>query len=185
MEAFQNGRVDLYIPAPWSANQLRSYWYHLALRNLFAWVFRRSVVGEHLGHALIALANTLEKYRQPGADNKQDFLAYLDEEGYLDMREQPTHALAILRLAECYEMADLYLEAFAHCAGMSERLHKHNEYSVSEGPPCSMLRDLAILAPQADVRADSFLSELALHHESLFNMQGSTWTFASVALARC
>lgn len=125
------GRVDLYIPAPCAANQLQAYWYHLAIRNLFAWVFRRSVVGEHLGYTLITLANTLAKFRQPGADNMHDLLAYLDEEGYLDTRDQPTHALAILHLAENFTSADLYLEAFPHCVGMSDRLHKHNEYSVS------------------------------------------------------
>lgn len=134
-EAFQNGRVDLYIPAPWTANRLQSYLYHLAIRNLFAWMFRRSVVGEHLGQTLISLANCLQKYREPGADNMQDMMAYLDEEGYLDVRDQPTHALALLHLAETYEMGDLYLEAFAHCVGMSERLNKHNEYSVSADPP--------------------------------------------------
>lgn len=133
-EAFQNDRVDLYIPAPLRANQLQAFTYHVAVRNLFAWIFRRSVVGEQLGSTLIALANTLDKFRQPGVDNLQDLLAYLDEEGYLDVRDQPTHALAILHLAETFKMSDLYLESFAHCVGMSERLYKHSEYSVSAGP---------------------------------------------------
>lgn len=133
-EALQKGRVDLYIPAPWTANQLQALHFHLAIRNLFAWVFRRSMVGEQLGTALIALASSLERFRQPEADNTQDLLAYLDEEGYLDLRDQPTYALAILRLAENFQMSDLYHESFAHCVGMSERLFKHSEYSVSADP---------------------------------------------------
>lgn len=152
-EAIQNNRVDLYIPAPWTANKLQAYAYHLELRNLLAWVFRRSVVGEHLGHTLITLVDTLEKFRQPGADNMQDLIAYLDEEGYLDLRDQPTHALALLHLAETVQMSDLYLEAFAHCAGMSDRLHRHNEYSVSTAAP--LVQDnyhlgISMLGAQAD-----------------------------------
>lgn len=186
-EAFQNGRVDLYIPAPWTANKLQAYWYHLELRNLFAWIFRRSVVGEHLGHTIVALANTLERYRQPGADDRQDLLAYLDEEGYLDLRNQPAHALALLHLAETFQLSDIYLEAFAHCAGMSDRLHRHNEYSVSTDPLVfsNYTRKLPSCRLHGWVRADSRPSILALHRESLFGMPGSTWISALVALARC
>lgn len=94
-------------------------------------MFRRSVVGDHLGTALIGLVNTMEEFREDEADNLHDLLDYLDEEGYLDMRSQPDHALAILHLAEVFELSELYIEAFTHCVGMSDRLFKHSEYSVS------------------------------------------------------
>ncbi|KAK7697121.1 hypothetical protein SLS64_013865 [Diaporthe eres] len=64
-----------------------------------------------------------------GVDNKRDLLSYLDEEGYLDTRHQPNHALAILHVAENFELRDLYIDAFAHCVGMSEQLYKSPEYS--------------------------------------------------------
>lgn len=128
-EAHQNGRVDLYIPAPAGASRSEAVQYHLVIRNFFAWVTRRSVVGRHLGNALIGLLNAMDEFREPDADNIHDLYAYLDEEGYLDMRNQPNHALAILHLAESFQMRDLYIDAFAHCVGMSEHLYKHHEYS--------------------------------------------------------
>lgn len=130
-EAYQNGRVDLYIPAPPVASRSQAAQYHLAIRNFFAWVSRRSVVGEHLGSALIGLANAMDRFREPNANNTQDLFDYLDEEGYLDMHNQPNHALAILHLSETFQMRDMYIDAFAHCVGMSEHLHTNPEYSVS------------------------------------------------------
>lgn len=92
------------------------------------------MVGDQLGNALIALVHSMEEFREPGVDNLQDLYNYLDEEGYLDMRDQPDHALAILHLAEAFKIRALYLHAFAHCVGMCERLYKHSEYSVSTQP---------------------------------------------------
>lgn len=133
-EAYQNGKVDLYIPAPAAASRSEAVQYHLIIRNFFAWVARRSVVGRHLGNALIGLTEAMDEFRDPDADNIGDLFAYLDEEGYLDMRNQPDHALAILHLSERLQIRDMYIDAFAHCVGMSEHLYKHHEYSVSTGP---------------------------------------------------
>lgn len=133
-EAYQNGKVDLYIPAPAAASRSEAVQYHLIIRNFFAWVTRRSVVGRHLGNALIGLTEAMDEFRDPDADNIGDLFAYLDEEGYLDMRNQPDHALAILHLSERLQMREMYIDAFAHCVGMSEQLYKHHEYSVSTGP---------------------------------------------------
>lgn len=130
-EAYENGHVDLYIPAPFTATRSEALQYHISTRNFFAWVFRRSVVGDQLGTSLIGLLSTMKEWREDAADNLKDLLDYLDEEGYLDVRNQPAHALAILHLAEALQLKDLYVEAFAHCVGMSERLYKHSEYSVS------------------------------------------------------
>ncbi|KAK2604166.1 hypothetical protein N8I77_007117 [Diaporthe amygdali] len=128
-EAHQNGRVDLYIPAPPTASRSQALQYHIATRNFFAWMFRRSMVGNHLGNALVALHGSMHEFRDAGANNKQDLLSYLDEEGYLDTRHQPNHALAILHVAENFELRDLYVDAFAHCVGMSEQLYRSPEYS--------------------------------------------------------
>ncbi|KAI7774332.1 hypothetical protein LA080_008891 [Diaporthe eres] len=128
-EAHQNGRVDLYIPAPPTASRSQALQYHIATRNFFAWIFRRSMVGNHLGNALVALEGSMQEFRDMGVDNKRDLLSYLDEEGYLDTRHQPNHALAILHVAENFELRDLYIDAFAHCVGMSEQLYKSPEYS--------------------------------------------------------
>lgn len=79
----------------------------------------------------------MQEFRDMGVDNKGDLLSYLDEEGYLDTRHQPNHALAILHVAENFKLRDLYIDAFAHCVGMSEQLYKSPEYSVSSSShPC-------------------------------------------------
>lgn len=127
----EHGQVDLYIPAPSTASPSQALQYHIATRNFFAWVCRRSMVGGHLGNALVALVDSMREYRDDDVDNIQDLMSYLDEEGYLDMRNHPNHALAMLHLAEKLQDKDLYIDALAHCVGMSERLYKSPEYLVS------------------------------------------------------
>lgn len=165
-EAYQNGRVDLYIPAPAGASRHGAAQFHLPIRNLLAWVTRRSMVGEHLGDALIGLATAMDEFREPGTDNAQDLLDYLDEEGYLDMRNEPSHALGVLHLAEFLQAKDLYLDAFAHCVGMSEHLHKHGEYSVSATPSASSSHLCTDISPS---------SVSACHRGSLSAKPGSVW----------
>ncbi|KAK5659763.1 hypothetical protein OQA88_974 [Cercophora sp. LCS_1] len=125
-----DSRVELYMPAPPMATKEEALRYHLATRNFFAWVFRRSMVGEHLGSSLIALINSMSEFRCPGEDNMDGLLGYLNEEGYLDMRNQPIHALAILHFAEFFQFKNLYIDAFTHCVGMCDRLFGIPEYQV-------------------------------------------------------
>ncbi|KAI8245868.1 hypothetical protein K4K57_000580 [Colletotrichum sp. SAR 10_99] len=121
-------RIELYIPAPPMADKEQAFAYHLATRNFFAWIFRRSVVGEHLGSALIGLMNSMTEFRSNGEDHMMDLHSYLDEEGYLDLKGHAHHALAILHLAEFFQVRDMYIDAFSHCVGMSEELFCSPEY---------------------------------------------------------
>lgn len=125
-----NGRIDLYIPPPPTANKYEALRYHLAIRNFFAWVFRRPVVGEFLGTALIELLDIMAELRCPGENNMEALVSYLDEEGYLDMQSQPVHALAAVHFAEYFQFRGLYIDAFSHCVGMSDRLFVIPEYQV-------------------------------------------------------
>ncbi|KAF9781456.1 hypothetical protein IL306_013452 [Fusarium sp. DS 682] len=118
-------KIELYIPPPPTTDKTQAFNYHLATRNFFAWVFRRSMVGYSLGGALIGLLHSMHEFRSGVDDNVSDMMAYFDEEGYLDMANQPNHALAILQLAECFQMKELYIRAFAHCVGMSEYLFEN------------------------------------------------------------
>ena len=132
-----NAKIELYIPPPPAASKDELRRHHIAIRNLFAWVLRRSMVGEHLGLTLINLLSTMEEFRCPGENNMDDLLGYLDEEGYLEMRNQPIHALAMLHLAEHLQLKDLYINAFTHCVGMCDQLFSIPEYQVSRSPgPC-------------------------------------------------
>ncbi|EFQ26961.1 uncharacterized protein GLRG_02132 [Colletotrichum graminicola M1.001] len=125
---YPNERVELYIPAPPTANKEQAFSYHLATRNFLAWVFRRSVVGEHLGIALIGLLNSMAEFRGDDEDNVSELISYMDEEGYLDIKGQPHHAVALLHLAEFFQMTDMYIDAFSHCVGMSEHLSYNPEF---------------------------------------------------------
>lgn len=127
----RQSRIELFIPAPPRSDKQQSYRYHLATRNFIAFVFRRSVVGENLGTALITLMHSMHEFRTDTVDNVQDMMSYMDEEGYLNLQSNPTHALAILRLAEAFQLKDLYINAFAHCCGMSDRILAVPEYQVS------------------------------------------------------
>jgi len=127
-----SAKVELYIPPPPMANKDESRRYHIATRNFFAWVLRRSMVGEHLGSTLINLLTSMGEFRCPGANNMDDLLSYLDEEGYLEICNQPIHALGILHFAEHLQLRDLYIHAFTHCVGMCDHLFAIHEYQVCQ-----------------------------------------------------
>ena len=88
------------------------------------------MVGHTLGDALVGLLHSMHEFRSGVEDNVRDMMGYLDEEGYLDMANQPNHALAMLHLAELFQMKELYSRAFAHSVGMSDRLFSSTEYQV-------------------------------------------------------
>ncbi|KAN0114807.1 hypothetical protein V8E51_004351 [Hyaloscypha variabilis] len=113
---------ELYIPPPADADRKEAFLYHMATRNFFAWIFGKPLVGNHLGAALVGLLNSMSQFRSAGEDNVEAMMDYMDEEGYADMRSQPDHALAILFFAEHFRFKDLWIDAFAHCTGMNEKL---------------------------------------------------------------
>lgn len=122
--------LELYIPPPPGASKAQAFAYHLASRNFFAWLCRRPLVGEHLGWALAGLINSMRELRDPCAENVKDLIDYMEQEGYLNMRNNPSHALAILYVAETYQLRGMYVDAFAHCTGMFWDLEASAEYQV-------------------------------------------------------
>ncbi|KFH45342.1 hypothetical protein ACRE_038470 [Hapsidospora chrysogenum ATCC 11550] len=120
--------VELYIPAPSLANKDQAFVYHVATRNFFAWVLRRSLVGEHLGHALVGLMYSMYEFRADVKDHVADLMDYMDEEGYVDVVNQPINAVAMVQLAETFQMKDLYIRALAHCVGMNDQVCTTSEY---------------------------------------------------------
>ena len=123
--------VELYIAPSALANREQTFQYHLATRNFFAWAFGKPLVGTHLGQAMISLLNSMHEFRSDLGQNVTDMLAYLEQQGYLDITGHPSLALAVLHFAEHFQLRELYVRAFAHCVGMSERLHFSTEYQVS------------------------------------------------------
>lgn len=126
---------EIYVPAPSHLSREDAFRYHLATRNFFAWMFDLPIVGDRLGEALNATMERMSIYRLDKQDNLEEFLPYLDSQGYTDFRECPDHSLAILQFAERYELKDLWTDAFVHCAGMNENLIVSGEFEVCSISP--------------------------------------------------
>lgn len=130
-----NRRFDLYIPAPPAAGREQAFLYHIATRNFFAWIFGRSLVGTHLGGAVVGLLNSMNQFRSQGEDNVEAILDYMDHEGYADMRKSPDHALGVLYFAEHFQFRDMWVDAFAHCCGMNDILITSTGFEVGDLHP--------------------------------------------------
>ena len=124
-------QCELYIPAPSHLSREEAFQYHLTTRNFFAWIYERPLVGDRLGEALVALLERMSDFRSNGEENRNDILAYIDEQEYSDFRECPDHALAVLQFAENFELRELWTDAFVHCAGMNNDLASSAEFEVS------------------------------------------------------
>jgi hypothetical protein len=143
----RSGYYELYIPAPPDTERSKAMFCHIATRNFFAWLLGKPLVGHHLGGALVTLLASMNDFREEGSINEQDILDYVDEQGYADMRNQPDYALAILYFAEHFRFRDVWVDAYAHCAGMYEILSQSTEYEVYLSYETSCI-----------VHADSFLA---------------------------
>lgn len=128
-------KYEIYVPAPSHLSREDAFRYHLTTRNFFAWMFDLPIVGDRLGEALNATFERMSMYRPDKEHNLEDFLQYLDSQGYTDFRECPDHALATLQFAERYQLKDLWTDAFAHCAGMNDNLIVSGEFEVCCVPP--------------------------------------------------
>lgn len=120
---------ELYIPAPEGFVREEAFQWHLTTRNFFAFLFRKPLVGTHLGGALVDLQERLHLFRsaQPLA-NQSVFMEYAEETGYLNFTHRPDNALAMLYYAGHYEIKDLWIDAYAHCVGMNETLYLSSEH---------------------------------------------------------
>ncbi|KAL1647827.1 hypothetical protein SLS58_002628 [Diplodia intermedia] len=120
---------ELYIPAPEGCMREEAFQWHLTTRNFFAFLFKKPLVGTHLGGALVDLQERLHLFRsaQP-MDNQSALMEYAEEVGYLNFTHRPDNALAMLYYAEHYETKDLWIDAYAHCVGMNETLFLSSEH---------------------------------------------------------
>ncbi|KAG8527064.1 uncharacterized protein KY384_008493 [Bacidia gigantensis] len=118
---------DLYLAAPSHYSREEALQYHVITRNFFAWMYEKPLVGERLGQGLINLQERMHVYRPISNENQDDLLKYVEDQGYMDFRHCPDHALALLQYAEKYELDDLWTDAFVHCSGMNDELEISGE----------------------------------------------------------
>jgi hypothetical protein len=123
-------KVELYIPAPEDNSREASFQWHITTRNFFAFVLGKPLVGNLLGQAMIDLQERMCLFRSGPVDNHQDFLDYADAQGYRDFVGFPDYALAMLYYAEHYKLRDAWIDAFAHCVGMNDKLVLSPEFLV-------------------------------------------------------
>lgn len=123
--------IELYLPAPHSGLDA-TLDHHVTTRNFFAWLYNVPQAGRALGPALTALLERVNFYRPAEPErNRTEVFAYVESQKYLDFRECVDHALATLCFAEHLQEEDLWVDAFAHCVGLSHRgLHESVEYEV-------------------------------------------------------
>lgn len=131
--AYVNGTnvCELYIPAPDEYSKDAAFRWHLTTRNFFAFLFRRPLVGIHLGRTLIDLQERIHLFRPGNRNNHNDFMGYLDSMRYLDFAHCPDYSLGLLQFAEHYQLKELWIDAFAHCVGMNKILSESPEFLVS------------------------------------------------------
>lgn len=84
-------------------------------------------MGEKLGLALVDLWQRTKEW-QPTDNATSTLLRYCDQQGYLSLAENVTHATAILTFAEKAQIQEIWTNAFAHCVGMHDRLDMSNDY---------------------------------------------------------
>lgn len=152
--------LELHIPPPTGLTSEQSLSYHLGTRNFFAWVYRRPLVGQYLGEALVQLLDCMHQFRLPGIDNEMDLIDYIEDEGYLALKNNPCAAVAILYLAETSEFWEMYIDAFAHCVGMYSHLDSTPGYHLlsmnSKGLLSGTKADLDIRLTEASSRLNDF-----------------------------
>ncbi|RYN39632.1 hypothetical protein AA0112_g3517 [Alternaria arborescens] len=122
--------VELFIPASEDSSQ-EPFRQHITTRNFFAFLLGKPLVGDHMGQAFVDLQERLQHFRPSHANNHQDFLDYAENQGYRDLVECTDYALASLFYAEHYKLRDAWVDAFAHCVGMSESLVLSPEYVLT------------------------------------------------------
>ncbi|KAF2856882.1 hypothetical protein T440DRAFT_484970 [Plenodomus tracheiphilus IPT5] len=121
--------IQLFVPAPNDISREEAFRWHITTRNFFALLLGKPLVGEHMGQALVDLHERLDLFRPDQTNNDQEFLDYLENQGYRDLVECTDYALASLYYAEHYRLKTVWIDAFAHCVGMNESLILSPEYA--------------------------------------------------------
>ncbi|PWO22103.1 hypothetical protein A1F97_07851, partial [Pyrenophora tritici-repentis] len=126
----QASSVELFIPTPNEVTRQNAFRWHITTRNFFAFLLGKPLVGEHMGQAFVDLQERLCLFRPSDVNNREDFLDYIENQGYRDLVECTDYALASLFYAEHYKLRDVWVDAFAHCVGMNDSLILSPEFAA-------------------------------------------------------
>jgi hypothetical protein len=123
-------RWEIHIPPPDDNPRDATLQWHIATRNFFAFLFKKPLIGSHLGAAFVDLQDRIQLFRGAQSDSFADFLEYADDQGYRDYPDCPNHALAMLYYAEHYRLRDVWVDAWVHCVGMNDSLVLSTEFQA-------------------------------------------------------
>lgn len=113
---------EMCFPPPPSNSRVEMVQYQMTVRNMFALIFHKSLVGFSVQQALLDLHSFLDRHRSPGEpDATAQLTGYISARGLDDVRGQPDVAVSILAWAERQgiQWARGWRESFIHCAGMN------------------------------------------------------------------
>ncbi|CAK7262711.1 hypothetical protein SEPCBS57363_000182 [Sporothrix epigloea] len=117
---------EMYFPPPANINKVDRLRYHIAVRNVFALLYRTSLVGLSLYQALVDMHAQLETIMPPAVDNVEKIIGYLRLRGIDDVRNNPEAAISLLAWSErptvCWEEG--WRESFIHSIGMYASLER-------------------------------------------------------------
>ncbi len=112
-------RNELFFPIPTTDSHEVILRNHLSIRNVFALIFKASLVGLDFYQALCDLLDRMNQYF-PDQDNKQEIIEYLYKQGLEDVRNDPESAMGLMAWSEQSDVqwTDGFREGFVHCVGM-------------------------------------------------------------------
>lgn len=104
--------------------------YHVTTRNVFAIIYKASLVGTSLYETLCDLHKRLDEWMPPDLDNAGTIIDYLGQRGMDDVRNDPASAASLLAWSEgpTVRWQEGFRESYIHCAGMYKQVRSRSDY---------------------------------------------------------
>ncbi|KAL2257643.1 hypothetical protein VTK26DRAFT_9368 [Humicola hyalothermophila] len=111
---------EMYFPAPPDIGPIDQLRHKITTRNVFAFLYRASLVGFTLHQALSDLHARLRSYMAPEVDVVGNLASYISARGIDDVRNDPEAAVGLLAWSGGSDVRweEGWCESFLHCAGM-------------------------------------------------------------------
>ena len=121
---------EITLAAPLNAKKADTIRHQVTTRNVFAMLYKASLVGANLYEALIGLQERLEVYLPPDADAAGMIIEWLMHKDMDDIRDNPALAASILAWSELQSVRweEGWKEAYVHSAGMHNRMVSTSDF---------------------------------------------------------
>ncbi|QIW96637.1 hypothetical protein AMS68_002155 [Peltaster fructicola] len=123
------GPCEIHISVPVGLSAKAASLYHITTRNYFAYLTKEPLVGTSLGLALRDVWQRIQRWHGDEADVEL-FLEYCTALEYTTLTGSPHNATALLAFAESARLRTVWINAFAHCVGMHDRISKDSDFDI-------------------------------------------------------